>query len=52
MKRQEAITKLYNLLTDYGRTLSAAHGDNIINRHNLENQNSVIRSDTFQKKNV
>lgn len=48
MKRQEAISKLYNLLTNYGRTLSAAHGANIINRLNLENRNSGIRSDTFQ----
>lgn len=51
MKRQEAITKLYNLLTDYGRTLSAAHGANIINRLNLENRISVIPSDIFQKNN-
>jgi hypothetical protein len=51
-KRQEAITKLYNLLTDYGRTLSAAHGVNIINRLNLENRISVIPSDIFQKKNI
>lgn len=50
MKRQEAITKLYNLLTDYGRTLSAAHGANIINRLNLENRIRVIPSDIFSKK--
>ena len=47
MKRQEAITNLYNLLTDYGRTLSVAHGDSIINRLNLENRISVIPSNIF-----
>ena len=37
IKRQETITNLYNLLTDYG--------DNIINKLNLENRLSVIPSE-------
>lgn len=49
IKRQEAITNLYNLLTDYGRTLSSTHGNSIVNRLNLENRISVVPSDIFTR---
>lgn len=45
IKRQEAITHLYNLLTNYGDSLSETHGDNIVNKLNLENRLSVIPSE-------
>lgn len=45
IKRQEAITRLYNLLTNYGNSLSETHGDNIVNKLNLENRLSVIPSE-------
>lgn len=47
IKRQEAITNLYNLLTDYGMTIGKKHRSNIINRLNLENRISIIPSDKF-----
>lgn len=43
--RQQAITRLYNLLTDYGNSLSEMHGYNIVNKLNLENRLSVIPSE-------
>lgn len=43
--RQQAITRLYNLLTDYGDSLSEIHGFNIVNKLNLENRLSVIPSE-------
>lgn len=43
--RQQAITRLYNLLTDYGNSLSETHGYNILNKLNLENRLSVIPSE-------
>ena len=45
IKRQEAITRLYNLLTNYGNSLSETHGDNIVNKLNLENRLRVIPSE-------
>lgn len=42
IKRQEAITKMYSLLTDYGTTLSDTHGGSIVNKLNLENRLSVV----------
>lgn len=45
IKREEAITHLYNLLTNYGNSLSETHGDNIVNKLNLENRLSVIPSE-------
>lgn len=42
VERQEAITKLYKLLTDYGSTLGETHGSNLVNKLNLENRLSVI----------
>lgn len=45
IRRQKAITRLYNLLTDYGNSLSETHGDNIVNKLNLENRLSVIPSE-------
>lgn len=49
LERQKAITRVYNLLTDYGKTLSDAHGDNIVNKLNLENRISVISTDKLNK---
>lgn len=45
INRQEAITNLYNLLTDYGKTLSETHGSSIVSKLNLENRISVIPSE-------
>ncbi len=45
IKRQEAITSLYNLLTNYGNSLSETNGDNIVNKLNLENRLRVIPSE-------
>lgn len=45
IRRQEAITCLYKLLMDYGDSLSETHGDNIVNKLNLENRLSVIPSE-------
>lgn len=42
IKRQEAITKMYSLLTEYGMTLGDTHGGSIVNRLNLENRLSVV----------
>lgn len=42
LKRREAITRIYNLLTNYGKTLSDTHGSSIVNKLNLENRISVI----------
>lgn len=42
IKRQEAITKMYSLLTEYGTTLSDTHGGSIVNKLNLENRLSVV----------
>ena len=41
VNKQKAITKLYNLLTDYGQTLGETHGANIINKLNIEKRLSV-----------
>lgn len=43
--RQEAISNLYKLLMNYGKTLSETHGINIVNKLNLENRLSVIPSE-------
>lgn len=45
INRQDAITRLYNLLTDYGNSLSETHGGNIVNKLNLENRLRVIPSE-------
>lgn len=41
VNKQRAITKLYNLLTDYGQTLGETHGVNIVNKLNLEKRLSI-----------
>lgn len=45
LKRREAITRVYNLLTNYGKTLGDTHGSSIVNKLNLENRISVIPTD-------
>lgn len=45
IKHQESITRLYNLLTNYGDSLGETHGDNIVNKLNLENRLIVIPSE-------
>lgn len=39
--RKNATKTLYNLLTDYGKTLSDQHGNNIINKLNIENRLTI-----------
>lgn len=45
--RQNAIKTLYNLLTDYGKTLSDRHGNNIINKLNIENRLTIVSTENL-----
>lgn len=45
INKQEAIKNLFNLLTDYGKTLSDNHGTNIVNKLNLENRLNIMAMD-------
>lgn len=40
--KKKAITRLYNLLENYGESLDKNHGKNIISKMNLENRLSVV----------
>ncbi len=45
--RKNATKTLYNLLTDYGKTLSDQHGDNIINKLNIENRLTIVSTENL-----
>lgn len=48
-RKQDAISRIYDLLTHYGLTLSEAHGMGIVNRLNLENRLSVVPMEVLQE---
>lgn len=45
--RKNATKTLYNLLTDYGKTLSDRHGNNIINKLNIENRLTIVSTENL-----
>lgn len=45
--RKNATKTLYNLLTDYGKTLSDQHGNNIINKLNIENRLTIASTENL-----
>lgn len=48
LNKKIAISKMFSLLTDYGRSLENTHGDNIVAKLNLEKRLNVIPMDYLQ----
>lgn len=42
LNKRAAITKIFNLLTDYGKSLGESHGENIVAKLDLEKRLSVV----------
>ncbi|MBW9308912.1 hypothetical protein EBB69_08185, partial [Lactobacillus delbrueckii] len=45
LNKRTAITKMFNLLTDYGKSLGKTHGANIVAKLDLEKRLSVVPMD-------
>ncbi len=48
LNKRTAITKMFNLLTDYGKSLGETHGANIVAKLDLEKRLSVVPMDYLQ----
>lgn len=45
LNKRAAITKIFNLLTDYGKSIGESHGENIVAKLDLEKRLSVVPMD-------